>query len=56
MAEKFVRKHVKDEKTKELFEKIKASRSASPCQAEKAAIAMYKELARKLEAEAKRKK
>ncbi|MBQ3408309.1 MAG: hypothetical protein IJH12_03780 [Clostridia bacterium] len=53
--EKFVRKHCTDEETKELFKKIADTRPKTACQAEKVAIAMYKELARKLEAESKRK-
>lgn len=55
MAEKFVRKHMTDEDAKETFKKIEASRTESSCKAEKAAIAMYRKLTRKLEEEAKKK-
>lgn len=55
MAEKFVRRHMTDEEAKETLKKIEASRDKSSCQAEKVAIAMYRQLARKLEEEATKK-
>ncbi|MBQ3414631.1 MAG: hypothetical protein IJH39_04625 [Clostridia bacterium] len=53
--EKFVRKHTTDEEAKEVFVRIENSRSTTQCKAEKTAIALYKQLARKLEEEAKKK-
>lgn len=54
-GEKFVRKHCTDEEAKELFKKIADTRPKTARKAEKAAIAMYKALARKFEEEAKKK-
>ncbi|MBP3501975.1 MAG: hypothetical protein J6K42_00620 [Clostridia bacterium] len=47
--EKFVRKHVTEEESKELFKKIEASRPASPCLAEEVARTAYEKIAEKLE-------